>query len=102
MSTTREDGLKVVLPNTGLEEFWRRLDEDYARQNPRLWKNLAMLALRDVCEWRLGMIERAFATSRGQIVRALDSVKSDVRARFPELAELYVGPSSIWTGETHD
>ncbi|HUG89430.1 MAG TPA: hypothetical protein VML55_01265 [Planctomycetaceae bacterium] len=82
MSVIGRNGLKVVLPRTGPDNFWQRIQIHYAARDGRKWKQLAMLALHEAAGWPLEFIGFAFDHPKGHIVRTLDQVKDELRDRF--------------------
>ena len=91
MSVMRYSEMKVVLPRTGADEFWKLIHDHYAGDDSRKWKYLAMLALRENAGWTLEDIGRVFNHPKGHVTRCLEAVKSEIRERFrvsPELLEL--------------
>lgn len=96
MSVTDPDGAKILLPRSGPDAFWDALDEQFSPHNDRVWKYLAMLALRENAGWPVERIARAFRHNKGHITRCLERIKNEIRWRFnvedlwsdPELAVL--------------
>ncbi len=82
MSVVRRDGLKVVLPRTGADIIWRLIHEHFAAEDPRKWKYLAMLALRENAGWPLEQIGLVFGHPKGHVTRCLSQVRADLRERF--------------------
>ncbi|MGH7128402.1 MAG: hypothetical protein ACREIV_07520, partial [Planctomycetaceae bacterium] len=54
----------------------------YAREDERTWRYLAMLALRECCDWPIEFIARVFGHPPGHVSRALRQVQADLRERF--------------------
>lgn len=84
MSTVSADGIKVVLPRTGPEEFWTLIQNHYAEDDPLKWKYLAMLALRENCGWPLDAIGMVFGHPKGHVSRCLGVIKQELRDHFRE------------------
>lgn len=82
MSTRTERGEKVILPRLGPDEFWNTIRENYADEDPRKWKYLAMLALRENAGWPLDCIGAAFNHPKGHVSRCLEKIKREIRDRF--------------------
>jgi hypothetical protein len=82
MSMIRKNGLKVVLPRATLEQQWELIIRHYAKANPRRWKYLAMLALKENAGWPLECIGVVFEHSKGHVSRCLARVKRELQARF--------------------
>jgi hypothetical protein len=82
VSTIRQNGLKIVLPRGGPDEFWQLVHEHYAGGDQRLWKYLAMLALRENAGWPLEQIGLVFGHNKGHVTRCLAAVKRELRERF--------------------
>jgi hypothetical protein len=90
VSVIRNDGGKVVLPRSGADEFWNLVHENFAGDDPRRWKALAILALRENAGWPLDRIGAVFGHPKGHVARVLQKVKADLRERFrmsPELLD---------------
>ena len=91
MSVVRQNETKIVLPRTGPDHFWRIIHNHYAGDDPRKWKYLAMLALRENAGWPLEYIGQVFGHPKGHVTRCLVKIKRDLRARFrmsPSVLEL--------------
>ena len=82
MSTIRPTGHKVILPRGGLDEQWELLIRHHIQADPRKWRYLAMLALKENAGWPLECIANAFQHPKGHISRCIAQVKRDLRARF--------------------
>lgn len=82
MSTVNNDGLKVILPKTGPDLFWQTVHEKYAGEDPRKWKYLAMLALRENAGWPLEKIGQVFGHPKGHVTRCLEQIKEEMRGEF--------------------
>jgi hypothetical protein len=82
MSIVRSNGMKVVLPRSGPDQFWGRVQEHYAGGDPTRWKYLAMLALRENAGWPLDVIGTAFGHSKGHVAKCLTLIKRELRAHF--------------------
>lgn len=88
MSVINSSGFKILLPARDPDSFWASILEHYAGADPEAWRRLAMLALCESSGWTLERIALAFGQDRGTICRAIQKVKSELRARFER------GPSS--------
>lgn len=75
MSTTRQNGTKTVLPRTGPDHFWKIVHDEYAGEDQRKWKYLAMLALRENAGWPLEHIGAVFGHPKGHVTRCLQKIK---------------------------
>jgi hypothetical protein len=82
VSIARQNGSKIVLPRTGPDEFWKLIHDHYAEEDPRKWKYLAMLALRENAGWPLERIGTVFGHPKGHVTRCLVKIKSELRQRF--------------------
>lgn len=80
--------LKVILPRSGPDVFWKLIHDHYAHEDARKWKYLAMLALRENAGWPLEDIARVFQHPKGHITRCLANIKSDLRDHFQPTPEL--------------
>lgn len=81
MSCIRRNGMKTLLPRTGPDAFWDAVEEQFDSEDARVWRYLAMLALRESASWSLERIGRAFGHSKGHVTRCLERIKSDIRDR---------------------
>ena len=91
MSVTKYDGRKIVLPRTGADEFWKLVQSHYAGEDGRVWKYLAMLALRENAGWPLERIGQVFGHPKGHVTRCLTKIKQELRDRFqasPEFLDM--------------
>jgi len=84
MSAMRPDKLKTILPRSGPEEFWMAIHSQYAGEDARKWKYLAMLALREDAHWPLEFIGRVFSHPKGHVTRCLRQVKQELRENFQQ------------------
>lgn len=87
MSVANEEGMKVVLPRVGAEEFWELMRDHYAEKNSAKWKALAILALRENAGWPLEAIAQVFGHHRGHVSRILRNVKNELRETFERSPE---------------
>ena len=91
MSVTKRNGTKIILPRTGPDEFWKLIYDNFAFEDARKWKYLAMLALRENAGWPLDRIGNVFGHPKGHVTRCLAKIKKDLREEFqssPEFLEL--------------
>lgn len=91
LSIACKNGTKVVLPRTGPDHFWRLIREEYAAEDRRKWKYLAMVALRENAGWPLDRIGAVFGHPKGHVTRCLTNIKRELRERFrmsPDVLEL--------------
>jgi hypothetical protein len=70
------------LPRAGSDDFWQRIEADYAAGDARKWRQLAMFALRETAGWPLELIGLAFQHPKGYVQRSLRRTRNDLRARF--------------------
>ncbi len=82
MSIVDRENKKVVLPRTGPDEFWQAVAEDFAGNDRRKWRYLAMLVLRETAGWPLEYIARTFKHKPGHITRCLDRIKEELQSTF--------------------
>ncbi len=91
MSTVDKNGSKIVLPRTGPDHFWRLVHANFAHEDQKNWKYLAMLALRENAGWPLEQIGLVFGHPKGHVTRCLAKIKRELRTHFrmsPEMLEL--------------
>lgn len=81
MSIVNSHDVKVDLPRVGIDPFWDRLLADAAGDDQRL-RDLAMLALREVCHWPMLSIGRAMGRHKGQVSRVVKRVKAEIREQY--------------------
>lgn len=79
MSMTDKKGSKIVLDRAGRDAFWDLVADRYAEDDPRKWRYLAMLALRENAQWSLELIGKAFGHHRGHVTRCLTQVRMKLR-----------------------
>ena len=91
MSCIRRNGAKTLLPRSGPDAFWSAVEEQFGQDDPRVWRYLAMLALRENTGWSLEQIGRAFGHPKGHVTRCLRRVEADLRERFAPPAEFWDG-----------
>jgi len=73
---------RVVLERSGIDQFWRTLQEHYAGTRASRWRRLAMLSLRVNSGWTLEQLGLLFHRDKSEIARALAAVRKQLRARF--------------------
>ncbi len=90
MSTIRTNGQKIILPRCGVDEQWELIIRHHAQADPRKWKYLAMLALKENAGWPLDCIGNVFEHPKGHVSRCIARTKQELRDRFQtsELAGL--------------
>lgn len=79
MSVMNHSGEKIVLERSGSDAFWQLVQDRYADDDPRKWRYLAMLALRENAAWSLELIGKAFGHHRGHVMRCLNQVRDRLR-----------------------
>jgi hypothetical protein len=79
MSIVDREGRKVDVARSGTDEFWRRVQTDYAGTDQRRWKYVAMLTLREAAGWSVEQIGIVFDHPRGHVSRCLRSIKADLK-----------------------
>ena len=77
-------GQKILLPR-GVRAMWRKIDLVWVKNDPRRWRNLAMLHLVECCGWSITMCGTAFGIHKGQASREIGDTKK-------QLAELFDPP----------
>ena len=88
---TRKTGVKVMLPRSGADSFWKLVNDHFAGADQRKWKYLAILALRENAGWPLDKIGNVFGHPKGHITRILSRIKEELRLTFgqePDFLEL--------------
>ncbi|OYW18907.1 MAG: hypothetical protein B7Z55_09800 [Planctomycetales bacterium 12-60-4] len=97
---------KVQLPRAGMGELWTRVQDHFAKDDPRLWRYLAMFVLRDVAGWTLQQVALALGTKPGQVSRCLPAVRNELRRRFarepmtPEVWDMLSDPDEFSAPES--
>ncbi len=92
MSVVRQDGLKVELPRTGADCFWKLIHEHYAEDRKTRWKYLAMVALHENAGWPLDKIGMVFGHSKGHVSRCVMNTKDELHKRFKVASEWETSP----------
>lgn len=89
MSVMDHRKVKVQLPRkAGSDPFWELMEREFAGDDPRRWKYLAMLALRENAGWPMAAIGKVFDHPKGHVSRCLVRIKQQIRDKFeiePEL-----------------
>lgn len=75
-------GVKVLLPRSGADSFWKLINDHFAKADERKWRYLAMLALRENGGWPLDRIGNVFGHPKGHVTRCLDRIKQEIRITF--------------------
>lgn len=72
--------------------MWRKIDLCWVKDDPRRWRNLAMLHLVDCCGWTLAMTGQAFGIHKGQASREIAETKKQLATLFdPPLTDCDYG-----------
>lgn len=82
MSVTNRNDVKMILPRSGPDHFWRVIAEHFAGTDKLRWKYLAMLALRENGGWPLDWIGAVFNHPKGHVTRCLQNIKRQLREHF--------------------
>ena len=82
MSVVTARGSKTLLPRKNPDEFWGTLRSEYAAEDCRRWKNLAMLSLTEALGWPPERVALAFGVTRRQVNRGVDATRRTLRTRF--------------------
>ena len=82
MSVIRPRGTKTLLPRRDPDAFWGNLRAEYAAEDARRWKRLAMLTLTEAAGWPPDRVALAFGVSKRQVNRGVDGTRKTLRARF--------------------
>jgi hypothetical protein len=102
MSIMNADKIKVILPRSGPDGFWTEVHRNYAGEDQRAWKYLAMFTLRVNGGWSLENIGRAFGHPKGHVMRCLRRIEQELRANFEPPADLWVGGGVDDGGEVEE
>ncbi|MBL8849581.1 MAG: hypothetical protein JNG89_07850 [Planctomycetaceae bacterium] len=89
MSVMNAAQVKVVLPRSGPDQFWTEVYRNYAGEDQRIWKYLAMFTLRVNGGWTVDHIGRAFGHPKGHVTRCLRVIERELRSRFAP-------PDDLW------
>lgn len=99
MSVTTSRGEKTLLPRRDPEQFWNRLRAEYAAEDSRRWKRLAMLTLTEAVGWPPDRVALAFGVTRRQVNRGVGATRGALAARFrPEREGEIDGGSGVSDG----
>ena len=82
MSVATKSGLKVVLPRTGPNAFWEAVKEVYAPDDTVIWRQLAMLTLKEAIGWPESLIAKVFEQRECEVTHMLQEICEDLRSRF--------------------
>ncbi|QDT15103.1 hypothetical protein [Alienimonas californiensis] len=82
MSVVTSRGTKTLLPRRDPEQFWNSVRAEYAAEDRRRWKSLAMLALTEAVGWPPDRVALAFGLTRRQVNRGVDSTRRSLQTRF--------------------
>lgn len=85
----RRTGVKVSLPRSGSDLFWRLIQQHFAQESELHWRYLAMLALRENAGWNLDCIGLVFGHPKGHVTRCLATIKKHLRERFQVEPEMH-------------
>lgn len=73
---------RVILQQSGLDNFWHTLQEHFAGESARRWRELAMLSLRVNSGWSLTQLSFLFGRDKTEISRVLLRLRKELRRRF--------------------
>ncbi|MEM9703461.1 MAG: hypothetical protein AAF907_13565, partial [Planctomycetota bacterium] len=82
MSVITSRGTKTLLPRKDPEQFWDRLRAEYAAEDRRRWKRLAMLTLTEAVGWPADRVALAFGVTKRQVNRGVLDTRGALQARF--------------------
>ncbi len=82
MTVINELGQKIPLPRANVNDLWDRIQRHHAQEDPRIWRDLAIFALREAAGWNLEQIALALGLSRGHVCRCLKEMKTHLQKRF--------------------
>ncbi|HUQ71850.1 MAG TPA: hypothetical protein VM165_20130 [Planctomycetaceae bacterium] len=82
MTIINELGQKVILDRVGPDPFWNLIQRHYAHDDPRVWRLLAMFALKDGLGWSLERIGLTFGVTPGQVSRTVQTARRELRLHF--------------------
>ena len=82
MSVIRPRGTKTLLPRRDPDAFWGNLRAQYAAEDNRRWKRLAMLTLTEAAGWPPDRVALAFGVTKRQVNRGVDATRKTLRAQF--------------------
>jgi hypothetical protein len=82
MSVINEQCQKVILARSGRDPFWNTIQKHYAHDDPRVWRSLAMFALKETLGWTVDQIATAFDLHRGHVSRCVHTTRRELRRHF--------------------
>ncbi|MFH5806005.1 hypothetical protein [Alienimonas sp. DA493] len=82
MSVITSRGTKTLLPRRDPEQFWNCVRAEYAAEDRRRWKSLAMLTLTEGLGWPPERVALAFGLTRRQVNRGVDATRRSLKTRF--------------------
>jgi hypothetical protein len=84
MSVMDERGFKVLLIRCEPDHIWDALARNYAGNDPKRWKRVAMIALHETAGWPLSYVGDLFGCNKGRVSRIIKQTKAELRALFGE------------------
>ena len=82
MSVIRSHGAKICLPRRDPDRFWGNLRREFADEDVRRWKALAMLTLTEAAGWPPDRVGLAFGVSARQVNRGNGDTRRRLAHRF--------------------
>ena len=87
MTVINQYSQKVILCRENADPFWNIIQKHYAHDDPRVWRLLAMFALKETLGWSLGQIGMTFGVTPGQVSRAVQTARRELRLHFDFIAD---------------
>jgi hypothetical protein len=82
MTVINERCEKVILARPNRDVFWNLIQKHYAHDDPRVWRSLAMFALKETLGWTVGQIGAAFSVHPGHVSRCVTTARRELRRHF--------------------
>jgi hypothetical protein len=82
---------KVLLGRPGRDPFWNVIQKHYAHEDARVWRSLAMFALKESLGLTVDQIALAFGLHRGHVSRCIHATHRELRARFDFIPDVPSG-----------
>lgn len=91
MSMIDQYGQRVILGAPGRDPLLTLIRQHYAQENPRVWRALALFALKESLGWTVDQCALAFEINRGQVSRSVQATRRELRRRFDYVPDRRAG-----------
>jgi hypothetical protein len=87
MTVVNQHNQKVILARPNRDVFWNLIQKHYAHDDPRVWRLLAMFALKETLGWTLGQIGMTFHIDPGHVSRCVATARRELQRHFDFIPE---------------